>query len=73
MSVTALMTDASRQQKCFRIMWLRSDLLKTVKVVKSFGTGYNRTVQYLLLRYLSGASAECRFAFFVFLSSKQTI
>lgn len=59
--------DLSKQADEYRIMGIRSDLLKTVKIVKSSGTSYNRTVQYLLLRYLSGASAECRFAFFVFL------
>lgn len=46
-----------------RITWIWSDLLKTVKVVKSFEISYSRTVQYPLLHYLSGASVECRFAF----------
>lgn len=58
--------DLSKQADEYRIMGIRSDLLKTVKVVKSSGTSYNRTVQHLLLRYLSGASAECRFAFLYF-------
>lgn len=58
--------DLSKQADEYRIMGIRSDLLKTVKVVKSSGTSYNRSVQHLLLRYLSGASAECRFAFLYF-------